>query len=185
MEYYIEINDSNRTEWVRQSFEILGYDTSEWELNSGVYFTLEGRIDNTFVGSTIHKLVLMNKENYTKLPKLIKPIFNIGDVIKYVPSNLPEGCITQIKDVDVKKQRYLGERGGYIYFRDQNDWEIYKKSMHDVGDIVKWSGMIGRIDAIHYIDGDYYYDIGGHSLVDEATIQPIDKSRANIINSLL
>ena len=184
MEYYIE-SGTGRAEWIRQSFEILGYDTSDWEFSSGVYFTLEGRIDNTFVGSTIHKLVLMSKENYTKLPKLIKPIFNVGDVIKYVKADLHEACITQIKDVDVKKQRYLCERGGYVYFRDHNDWELRKKPMHRVGDIVKWSGMIGRIDATHYVNGTYYYDIGGHSLIDEATIQSVAKPLANVINDLL
>lgn len=74
MKYYIQGN-KEKADQIKAAFERLGYDVKNWLFTTGVYYTLNGRIVNTKIGSNEYELIL-NSSDYKEL-ELPKPHYDI------------------------------------------------------------------------------------------------------------
>lgn len=77
MNYYIQGN-KERAKEIKAAFERLGYDVKNWLFTTGVYYTLNGRIVNTKIGSNEYELIL-NSSDYKEL-ELPKPHYDIANL---------------------------------------------------------------------------------------------------------
>ena len=77
MDYYIQ-GDAARAKEIKAAFEKLGYDVNNWLFTTGVYYTLNGRIVNTKIGSNEHELIF-NNPDYKELELPVESKFKVGD----------------------------------------------------------------------------------------------------------
>lgn len=137
MNYYIN-GDAAKAAKIKAAFEKLGYDVKNWHFTTGVYYSLNGRIVNTSIGSNEYKLIL-NNPDYNELELPVEPKFKVGDWIVrgegfvYEPS-----LITEIRDYYVC-ELLNGERVTYTLNDVHKNFHLWTIEDAKDGDVIAFN----------------------------------------------
>ena len=106
----------------------MGYDVKNWRFTTGVYYSLNGRIVNTSIGSNEYKLIL-NNPDYKELELPVEPKFKVGDRIRWINHDVQEQTITDIKDDSYITVDKYGIKCA-LKFTKQDEWELVQPKPH-------------------------------------------------------
>jgi hypothetical protein len=93
-----------------------------------VYYSLNGRIVNTSIGSNEYKLIL-NNPDYKKLELPVEPKFKVGDKISWIDHDCCTQTITDIRDGSYITVDKHGIRCA-LKFAKQDEWELVPPKHH-------------------------------------------------------
>lgn len=167
MEYYICGNEE-KADQIRAAFEEKGYSDNYWNFSSGLYYTMDGTIHNTGIGSIPYTLVMRLKEHgeYVELKLPIKPKFRVGEKIH----RLGGYNIYNVCSIDEETQEYgVVLNGTYnrvkLSFEDQDEWSVFVETdpKYKLGQLVVLeNSLIGRISDIHHdiYSKEWLYKVG-------------------------
>lgn len=133
MDYYIQGCAANADK-IKAAFEKLGYDVKNWRFTTGVYYSLNGRIVNTSIGSNEYKLIL-NNPDYKELELHIESKFKVGDwVVKEDGTTFYGGNYAEqitLIEVDEKERMWLSSKT-WAHDDDIRLWSIADAKDGDV-----------------------------------------------------
>ena len=153
MEYYIFGNEEKEDQ-IRAAFEGKGYSDDYWNFSTGLYYTMDGSIHNTSIGSIPYTLIMRLKEHgeYVELKLPIKPKFRVGEKIH----RLGGYDIYNVCSIDEETQEYgVVLDGTYnrvkLSFEDQDKWSVFVETepKYEVGQLVVLEdSLIGMVSDI-------------------------------------
>lgn len=184
MEYYI-LGNEEKADQIRAAFERKGYSDNYWNFSSGLYYTMDGSIHITSIGSIPYTLIMRLKEHgeYVELELPIKPKFKVGNRIYRI------GCwdVYDVCDVNEEYQAYGLVLGGTfnrvsLAFRDHDSWEIFTetKAKYEIGQLVMLEdsliGKVSEIEKDNFSVTRWLYKIGTWDrFFDEERLSPVQQ----------
>jgi len=139
-EYYIQAN-TDKSEQIKYTFEKLGYNIGSWVFTSGLYYTLNGNINITSIGSNEYYLVI-NNPNYEELKVKNLPKFKVGD---WIANDYCAGKVIALTD-----DAYLLDSGQGIPFSCEHNahlWTIQDAKDGDVLACSDWLFILKQFNA--------------------------------------
>lgn len=159
-DYYIQAN-TDKSEEIKYTFEKLGYNVGGWVFTSGLYYTLNGNINITNIGSNEYYLVI-NNPNYEELNLKRMPKFKPGTWLWHKTKGV---FPLMVEDYDEKEgylMQFTDETKCY-FGRDiiENDYRLWNFGDSKLGDILydKAYNRIGIFENFgHHPDGGSFND---------------------------
>lgn len=158
-DYYIQAN-TDKSEEIKYTFEKLGYNVGGWVFTSGLYYTLNGNINITNIGSNEYYLVI-NNPNYEELNLKRMPKFKPGTWLWHKTKGV---FPMMVEDYDEKEGYLMQYPQSECYFgRDiiENDYRLWNFGDSKPGDILydKAYNRIGIFENFgHHPDGGSFND---------------------------
>lgn len=131
MDYYIQGGGVAKAAKIKAAFEKLGYDVKNWRFTTGVYYSLNGRIVNTSIGSNEYKLIL-NNPDYKELELPVE--FKNGDIIGFNDCTHNDGSYVDWVGIYKRKSDNFRDQNQHLFhcvvtsmgtFRTGGLWRVF------------------------------------------------------------